>query len=245
MLRSIFKIGAFVGIILMVAIVGCSNAAIPTQQKAQEDTRKTTSNAEIQPTKNDMLHSNYDVLVEFPTDKYPETARHIQNAIRNGESPVCTIDRHGAAANREKSLAGVPTRKGFDRDEWPMAMCAEGGEGANIEYITPTDNRGAGSWVGNKLHDYKDGTRVMFIVSGGKELLLTNEQIPKVPSESLKSTVPNNSSKHGTQKAKATDNVPYANCTAVKKAGLAPLHRGEPGFSNKLDRDGDGVACEL
>jgi hypothetical protein len=27
-------------------------------------------------------------------------------------------------------------------------------------------------------------------------------------------------------------------------AGAAPIHRGEPGYSSKLDRDGDGVACE-
>jgi hypothetical protein len=38
--------------------------------------------------------------------------------------------------------------------------------------------------------------------------------------------------------------VYYANCTAVRAAGAAPIHRGEPGYSKKLDRDGDGVACE-
>jgi len=37
--------------------------------------------------------------------------------------------------------------------------------------------------------------------------------------------------------------VAYANCDAVRAAGKAPLHRGEPGYSAKLDRDGDGVAC--
>ena len=36
----------------------------------------------------------------------------------------------------------------------------------------------------------------------------------------------------------------YANCTAARAAGVAPLHRGEPGYSAKLDRDGDGIACE-
>ncbi|WP_330270752.1 excalibur calcium-binding domain-containing protein [Lentzea sp. NBC_00516] len=38
--------------------------------------------------------------------------------------------------------------------------------------------------------------------------------------------------------------VRYANCTAVKAAGAAPLYRGQPGYSSALDRDGDGVACE-
>jgi competence protein ComEC len=39
-------------------------------------------------------------------------------------------------------------------------------------------------------------------------------------------------------------NAVYNNCTQVKAAGKAPLHRGEPGYSNKLDRDNDGIACE-
>ncbi|MDF8265231.1 excalibur calcium-binding domain-containing protein [Luteipulveratus flavus] len=38
--------------------------------------------------------------------------------------------------------------------------------------------------------------------------------------------------------------VHYAGCAAVRAAGKAPLHRGDPGFRAGLDRDGDGVACE-
>lgn len=36
----------------------------------------------------------------------------------------------------------------------------------------------------------------------------------------------------------------YANCTAVRAAGAAPIYSGDPGYSRKLDRDGDGVGCE-
>ncbi|WP_380176908.1 excalibur calcium-binding domain-containing protein [Kineococcus sp. DHX-1] len=36
----------------------------------------------------------------------------------------------------------------------------------------------------------------------------------------------------------------YANCAAARAAGAAPILEGEPGYSSKLDRDGDGVACE-
>ncbi|GIP05256.1 hypothetical protein J28TS4_36630 [Paenibacillus lautus] len=93
------------------------------------------------------------VELEFPADKYPETADHIKKAI----------DRTGAEDNRSSSLKGIPTKKGYDRDEWPMAMCAEGGDGASVEYIDPSDNRGAGSWVGNYLEGYPDGTQVHFI----------------------------------------------------------------------------------
>ncbi|MDN4613192.1 excalibur calcium-binding domain-containing protein [Leifsonia sp. F6_8S_P_1B] len=38
--------------------------------------------------------------------------------------------------------------------------------------------------------------------------------------------------------------VSYANCTEVRAAGKAPLYAGQPGYAPKLDRDGDGVACE-
>ncbi|MUL85001.1 excalibur calcium-binding domain-containing protein [Mycobacterium sp. CBMA247] len=36
----------------------------------------------------------------------------------------------------------------------------------------------------------------------------------------------------------------YPNCAAARAAGAAPLYAGQPGYSRKLDRDGDGVACE-
>lgn len=49
--------------------------------------------------------------------------------------------------------------------------------------------------------------------------------------------------------AEPTEDAParsayYANCSAAKAAGAAPLYRGEPGYRSGLDRDGDGVACE-
>ena len=44
--------------------------------------------------------------------------------------------------------------------------------------------------------------------------------------------------------AQSSENVCYKNCTEVKAAGKTPLHAGDPGYSPKLDRDGDGIACE-
>ncbi|MBP2159585.1 hypothetical protein J2X24_002152 [Asticcacaulis solisilvae] len=38
--------------------------------------------------------------------------------------------------------------------------------------------------------------------------------------------------------------VYYANCSEARAVGAAPLKRGEPGYRPKMDRDGDGVACE-
>lgn len=108
-------------------------------------------------------YSAYDEILYFPMDRYPETGDHVRDAIAAGHSDVCTIERDGAEERREESLAGIPTKTGYDRDEWPMAMCEEGGAGASVRYVTPSDNRGAGAWVGNQLEDYPDGTRVLFI----------------------------------------------------------------------------------
>ncbi len=42
----------------------------------------------------------------------------------------------------------------------------------------------------------------------------------------------------------APGSASFANCTAVRAAGAAPIRAGDPGYSRKLDRDGDGVGCE-
>jgi hypothetical protein len=36
----------------------------------------------------------------------------------------------------------------------------------------------------------------------------------------------------------------FANCAAARAAGAAPVRAGDPGYSRKLDRDGDGIGCE-
>ena len=36
----------------------------------------------------------------------------------------------------------------------------------------------------------------------------------------------------------------YANCTAAREAGAAPVRRGDPGYGPHLDGDGDGIGCE-
>jgi hypothetical protein len=38
--------------------------------------------------------------------------------------------------------------------------------------------------------------------------------------------------------------VSYSNCDEVKAAGKAPLAADQPGYASKLDRDGDGIACD-
>jgi hypothetical protein len=48
----------------------------------------------------------------------------------------------------------------------------------------------------------------------------------------------------GTRAAPAPTGTVYADCAAVRAAGAAPIRRGEPGWSDAFDGDGDGVGCE-
>lgn len=67
---------------------------------------------------------------------------------------------------------------------------------------------------------------------------LTSNLTPSIPA-SAPTVTPTAMKKPTTKSA-----VYYANCAAVRAAGKAPLHRGQPGYRSALDRDGDGVACE-
>ena len=170
------------------------------------------------------IGDTYDTVLKFPADLYPETAAHISSAMLNGHSQVCTISRAGADARRDASLKSIPIVENYDRDEWPMAMCEEGGNQASVAYIDPADNRGAGAWVGNQLENYPDGTKVKFVVS-------YRERDAAAKRDGADSSLP-------------SGKPLYNSCAEAKAAGAAPLYKNDPGYNTKLDRDGDGVACE-
>jgi hypothetical protein len=94
------------------------------------------------------------VHVALSASKYPETTDHISDAVAAGQPSLLHIDRADEDAHRAASLADYPPRSGYDRDEWPMAMSREGGAGADVRYIDPSDNRGAGATVGHALEDW-------------------------------------------------------------------------------------------
>jgi RHS repeat-associated protein len=102
----------------------------------------------------------YDYKLRLKRSEYPQTFGHIDGAIKKGHPYIVTIQRDTAKLNRKLSLKDIKTKTGKDRDEWPMAMFKEGGNGASVKYIDPGDNRGAGSSIGNALSDLPNGTRV-------------------------------------------------------------------------------------
>ncbi len=52
------------------------------------------------------------------------------------------------------------------------------------------------------------------------------------------------SSRRSSPARRASSGGAFANCSAARAAGAAPVYRGDPGYARRLDRDGDGVGCE-
>jgi hypothetical protein len=102
----------------------------------------------------------YDNEVTIPSNRYPETSKHIHDAQKAGHPDILTIGRSGAKSRRKDSLSGLDKFPGKDLNEYPPAMFKEGGTGASVRPVSPSDNRGAGAYLGNKLRNYPDGTRV-------------------------------------------------------------------------------------
>ncbi len=100
----------------------------------------------------------YVVIVD--SQKFPQTAEHIRMAQNMGFPEFVTLGRADAAERRKASLADVKASPIYDRDEWPMAVFEEGGQGADVAYIEGHDNRGAGSSIGWQMRGFPDGSRV-------------------------------------------------------------------------------------
>ncbi|MGK9233718.1 hypothetical protein KXS07_19445 [Inquilinus limosus] len=77
----------------------------------------------------------------------PESARHIDDAQAMGFPSVLTYDPAGKNARRAASLRGIPTRPGYDRDEYPPAAFAENGGVADVRYVPSLDNQTAGGFI--------------------------------------------------------------------------------------------------
>jgi RHS repeat-associated protein len=93
-------------------------------------------------------------------NKHPESAQHAADAQAAGHPADVTIDRGGAAGRRTDALSGTPAVPGAHRDEYPPASTTQGGTGASVRTINPSDNSGAGASMGNQMRPYPDGTTV-------------------------------------------------------------------------------------
>lgn len=157
------KRGVRIAIVVAVLIVGAATMLLRDKPEPQA-TRHAPPRIELAqdtptpaPTPGCKLQIRPPVKIEVSAARWPHIADHVAD-VRKHYREVLHLDRAGADENRSQSLAGFPTRKGYDRDEYPPALSAEGGEGANVRYVIASENRSQGSVMGNALEPYCNGT---------------------------------------------------------------------------------------
>jgi uncharacterized protein RhaS with RHS repeats len=89
---------------------------------------------------------------------------HIEDVMEK-RGNIYTYRPENADSQRAKSLKGIPTISGKDRDEFPMAIFDEGGTGASVRPIASGDNRSVGSAIGGALRGQESGTRVKIVIT--------------------------------------------------------------------------------
>jgi hypothetical protein len=114
------------------------------------------------------------VSIGFSATKYPNIRRHALDAIAHGWPRTLVLNRGGADARRDRLLRDVPTRHGYDRDEYPPAVGRGRGKAlargvsprgwkADVRYVPSHENRSHGSTMGIKLRRFCDGTRFRYV----------------------------------------------------------------------------------
>ncbi len=100
--------------------------------------------------------------ISFSKTKYPNIRRHFRAALRRGWPRTLVLNRRGADARRDRLLGDLPTRAGYDRDEYPPAL-GRGRWKADVRYVPSSENRSHGSTLGIKLRRFCDGTRFRYL----------------------------------------------------------------------------------
>jgi len=114
----------------------------------------------------------------FSKSKYRHIRAHYIRAVAKGWPRIMVVNRKGTDARRDRLLEDIPTKAGFDRDEYPAAVGRGKANGtsrglvrginprgwmADVEYVPSGENRSHGSSLGAKLRKFCNGTRFRYV----------------------------------------------------------------------------------
>ena len=116
--------------------------------------------------------------LRFSAAKYPNIKAHVVAAVAKGWPRVMVLNRPGSDQRRDRLLEDIPTKAGFDRDEYPAAVGRGRANGkqrglvrginpigwmADVMYVRSSENRSHGSSLGAKLRRFCNGTRFRYV----------------------------------------------------------------------------------
>jgi hypothetical protein len=136
-------------VLAAVSLAGCEAPVAPLEPAATPAPRDCTRPSGV-------------AAIGFSATKYPHIRRHFRRALRRGWPRVLTLHRAGADDRRDALLADVPTRDGYDRDEYPPAVGRRRAP-ADVAYVPSSENRSHGAVLGIKLRRFCEGTRFRYV----------------------------------------------------------------------------------
>jgi hypothetical protein len=112
--------------------------------------------------------------IVFSKAEYPNIRKQFRIALSKGWPRRLVLHRRGADARRDRLLEDIPTKEGYDRDEYPPAVGRGRGNGlqrgrnprgwkAHVRYVPSSENRSHGAVLGNALEEFCNGTRFRYV----------------------------------------------------------------------------------
>ncbi|WP_251043828.1 DUF1524 domain-containing protein [Arthrobacter sp. ISL-48] len=166
-----------------------------------------------------------------------------------------TTEQRTAFANDPLNLQSTDGPTNIKKGDGDAATWLPPNKGFRCEYVARQISVKAtySLWVTQAEHD----AMATILVDCSGQLAPTNQQAPVAPAPAPAAPAPAPAAPAPVAPAPvapapvapapapaAPAAVYYANCTAAKAAGAAPLRIGQPGYRAGLDRDSDGIACE-
>jgi len=171
----------------------------------------------------------------FTGDAESKSEHDMINSKADLKSDVLLVAHHGSKSSTTEAFLDVV------KPSFGVIQVGKNNYGHPAPEILERLNKRGVKVYRNDLHG-----DIVFITDG-KNIKVSHTKDGKEEATAVSRTQEETQEKQGTQATQSketTETVVYKNCTEVRQAGKAPLYRGDPGYSRKLDRDGDGVACE-
>ena len=171
----------------------------------------------------------------FTGDAESKSEHDMINSKADLKSDVLLVAHHGSKSSTTEAFLDAV------QPSYGVIQVGENNYGHPAPEILERLNKRGVKVYRNDLHG-----DIVF-VTDGKNIKVSHTKDGKEEATAASRTQEETQGTQGTQATQSkvtTETVIYKNCTEVRQAGKAPLYRGDPGYSRKLDRDGDGVACE-